>query len=117
MGIGKYLGIDKVTDVVDKMVTDKDEKLKVMAEVEKERLKATRDLMGKAIERKAIPSILFVYSAILVSNFIVAPYLSAFTGILITTSAIPTHLTTSVNIIISGLLAKKVGDKIITKDK
>lgn len=93
-------------DILKKYVKP-DEVDKVMAEVEKEKLKVFSSLL----ERGGILHLFYVYSILVIFHHIVTPYISAFTGIQIYSLPIPGELTALVGSLGAVILGKKHLDK------
>lgn len=80
MGIKNILGINKVVDIVDKVVVDKDKKEEIMAELDKMNMEADIKLqellnarMGTKLEKcisTLFPAVGFVFVLYLLSNLI-----------------------------------------------
>lgn len=93
-------------DILKKYVKP-DEVDKVMAEVEKEKLKVFSSLL----ERGGILHLFYVYSFLIIFHHIITPYISAFTGVQIYSLPIPTELTALVGSLGAVILGKKHFDK------
>ena len=80
---------------------------KVMAEVEKEKLK----VFSSMLERGGILHLFYVYSILVIFHHIITPYLSAFIGVQIYSLPIPGELTALVGSLGAVILGKKHLDK------
>lgn len=80
---------------------------KVMAEVEKEKLK----VFSNMLERGGILHLFYVYSILVIFRHIITPYLSAFMGVEIYSLPIPGELTALIGSLGAVILGKKHLDK------
>ena len=97
-------------DILNKYIKP-EEVEKVMAEVEKEKLK----VFSSMLERGGILHLFYVYSILVIFHHIITPYLSAFMGVQIYSLPIPTELTALVGSLGAVILGKKHFDKKIGK--
>ena len=86
---------------------DKDKVDEIMADLEKARINAFSGIL----ERGGILHLFYVYSALIVNQHIIAPYITAFTGKQIYVLPIPEELTYLVFGLGSVILGKKHLDK------
>ncbi|WP_306583837.1 hypothetical protein [Fusobacterium ulcerans] len=80
---------------------------KIMAEVEKEKLK----VFSSMLERGGILHLFYVYSILVIFHHIITPYLTAFMGVEIYSLPIPGELTALIGSLGAVILGKKHLDK------
>ena len=90
-----------------KHIEDEEKITEIMADLEKERLNAFSGIL----ERAGISHLFYVYSLLVINNYIIVPYLTAFTGKLIYVQPIPEELTYLIGALGATIPGKKHFDK------
>lgn len=98
---------DYLPDVLKKHLGDNQKVNEIMADLEKQRMSAFSGML----ERGGILHLFYVYSLLIINQYIFVPYLTAFTGKAVYVQPVPEELTYLVLGLGSVILGKKHLDK------